>query len=270
MLPLTFAGAGLSRRMDRARPGSPRLRHLSRFLPFIGPVRPRLRRRFPPVSRFRRCRRSQVSGKRSKPLTSYRRKHKMANQKPVDEIRIGRVKATTWRNGTDEQPRHNVTFSRLYKDGDQWKSTQSFGRNDLLVLAKVADLAHLRIFSLPRKKKRRPRTSPKRARIQSAAGTGPAASSLLSFPPVFGHIWTMSTLSLLCPNPLPRCRFPLFPRIALFWPGPRRQRTAVGSLRALDRYGPCRGAGSTTREKGGSAALVAGGDLGVWYRCLDF
>ena len=73
----------------------------------------------------------------------------MANQKPVDEIRIGRVKATIWRNGTDEQPRHNVTFSRLYKDGDQWKSTQSFGRNDLLVLAKVADLAHTRTFPLP-------------------------------------------------------------------------------------------------------------------------
>ena len=69
----------------------------------------------------------------------------MANQKPVDEIRIGRVKATIWRNGTDEQPRHNVTFSRIYKEGDQWKSTQSFGRNDLLVLAKVADLAHTRI-----------------------------------------------------------------------------------------------------------------------------
>ncbi len=50
----------------------------------------------------------------------------MANQKPVDEIRIGRVKATIWRNGTDEQPRHNVTFSRIYKEGDQWKSTQSF------------------------------------------------------------------------------------------------------------------------------------------------
>ena len=73
----------------------------------------------------------------------------MANQKPVDEIRIGRVKATIWRNGTDEQPRHNVTFGRLYKEGDQWKTTQSFGRNDLLVLAKVADLAHSRIFALP-------------------------------------------------------------------------------------------------------------------------
>ena len=35
----------------------------------------------------------------------------MANQKPVDEIRIGRVKATIWRNGTDELPGRNVTFS---------------------------------------------------------------------------------------------------------------------------------------------------------------
>ena len=66
----------------------------------------------------------------------------MANQKPVDEIRIGRVKATVWKNGTEDQPRYNVTFSRLYKIDDQWMSTHSFGRNDLLVLAKVADLAH--------------------------------------------------------------------------------------------------------------------------------
>ena len=74
----------------------------------------------------------------------------MANQKPVDEIRIGHVKATIWRNGTEDRPRHNVTFSCLYRDGDQWKSTQSFGRNDLLVLAKVADQAHSRLFELPR------------------------------------------------------------------------------------------------------------------------
>ena len=83
----------------------------------------------------------------------------MANQKPLDEVRIGRVKATIWKNGTEDAPRssrdapayvvYNVTFSRLYKDGDQWKSTPSFGRNDLLTLAKVADLAHTRIYSLP-------------------------------------------------------------------------------------------------------------------------
>ena len=35
------------------------------------------------------------------------------------------------------------------KKADQWKTTQSFGRNDLLVLAKVADQAHSRIFALP-------------------------------------------------------------------------------------------------------------------------
>ena len=46
-------------------------------------------------------------------------------------------------------PRYNVTFSRLYKNGDKWQNTQSFGRNDLLTLAKVADLAHTRIYSLP-------------------------------------------------------------------------------------------------------------------------
>ena len=38
----------------------------------------------------------------------------MANQKPITEVRIGRVKATIWRNGTDDvpasQPRHNVTL----------------------------------------------------------------------------------------------------------------------------------------------------------------
>ena len=73
----------------------------------------------------------------------------MANPKPVAEVRIGRVKATIWLNGTEQQPRHNVTFSRLYKDdAGEWKSTQSFGRNDLLVLAKVANLAHTRIFEL--------------------------------------------------------------------------------------------------------------------------
>ena len=72
----------------------------------------------------------------------------MANSKPVSEVRIGRVKAAIWPNGTDGRTRHNVTFSRLYKDGDEWKSTQSFSRNDLLLLAKVADQAHSRIFEL--------------------------------------------------------------------------------------------------------------------------
>ena len=72
----------------------------------------------------------------------------MANPKPISEVRIGRVKAAIWPNETEGRTRYNVTFSRLYKNGDQWKSTQSFSRNDLLLLAKVADQAHSRIFEL--------------------------------------------------------------------------------------------------------------------------
>ena len=54
--------------------------------------------------------------------------------------------------------------------------------------------------------------------------------------------------------------FPFSPRSALLRPGPRRQGIGFASLRALDRFGPGRGAGSTTRKKGGSVASVAGGD----------
>src|ERR1019366_4994267 len=70
-----------------------------------------------------------------------------AKTKPVHEVRLGAIKAALWRNQTENGVRFNVTFSRLYKDGDQWQSTDSFGRDDLLQLAKVADQAHSWIFS---------------------------------------------------------------------------------------------------------------------------
>jgi hypothetical protein len=72
----------------------------------------------------------------------------MEKQKPVAQVRIGSIKAAIWRNEAEKGSRYNVTFQRLYKDGDQWKSSESFGRDDLLLLAKVADLAHSRIFEL--------------------------------------------------------------------------------------------------------------------------
>ena len=67
--------------------------------------------------------------------------------KPVHEVRLGAIKAAVWRNETENGARFNVTFSRLYKDGDQWQSTDSFGRDDLLTVAKVADQAHSWIFA---------------------------------------------------------------------------------------------------------------------------
>ena len=74
---------------------------------------------------------------------------------PVDEVRIGAVKAAIWRNETDNGARFNVTFSRSYKDSEgEWKSTSSFRRDDLLVLAKIADRAHSRIFALQREERK--------------------------------------------------------------------------------------------------------------------
>ena len=71
-------------------------------------------------------------------------------QKPINEVRLAHVKGAIWRNETESGVRYNVTFSRIYKDGDTWNSTDSFGRDDLLLLAKVADQAHSWIFAQTR------------------------------------------------------------------------------------------------------------------------
>ena len=67
--------------------------------------------------------------------------------KPTHEVRLGHIKAAVWQNETEAAVRFNVTFTRLYKDGDSWKSTDSFGRDDLLLLGKVADKTHSWIFA---------------------------------------------------------------------------------------------------------------------------
>ena len=66
--------------------------------------------------------------------------------RPVHEVRLGRIKAAIWENETQNGTRHNVTISRLYRDGEQWKDSSSFGRDDLPLVAKVVDQAHSWIF----------------------------------------------------------------------------------------------------------------------------
>lgn len=61
----------------------------------------------------------------------------MKNKPPVKEIRIGLVKGVIWANETEQGVRHNLTLSRLYKDGDRWKESPSFGRDDLPLLQLV-------------------------------------------------------------------------------------------------------------------------------------
>ena len=69
-----------------------------------------------------------------------------AKQKPVHEVRMGRIKAAIWANETDNGTRHNVVITRLYKDGDEWKTSTSFGREELPLVAKIADMAHTWIY----------------------------------------------------------------------------------------------------------------------------
>jgi len=66
----------------------------------------------------------------------------MTNNQPIHEIRLGAIKATIWENETPNGIRHNVQLARLYKDGENWKQTTNFSREDLPLLTKVADLAH--------------------------------------------------------------------------------------------------------------------------------
>lgn len=63
-------------------------------------------------------------------------------QKPAYEFRLGRIRAAVWANGGESGTRYNVTFSRLYKEGDEWRNSTSYGREDLPLLMKVADWAH--------------------------------------------------------------------------------------------------------------------------------
>ena len=76
----------------------------------------------------------------------------MSTNSPIDEVRIGSVKAAIWPNqvGDEGAIRYNVTFGRLFRSDEdgKWKTTRSFGLNDLLVLSKLADQAHTRILQL--------------------------------------------------------------------------------------------------------------------------
>ena len=72
----------------------------------------------------------------------------MDNPKPAAQLPYGSISAAIWRNETDKGTFYNVTFQRSYKEGEDFKNSQSFGREDLLLVAKLTDIAHTKIFEL--------------------------------------------------------------------------------------------------------------------------
>jgi hypothetical protein len=63
--------------------------------------------------------------------------------RPVHEIRIGLIKATIRRRRTRSGIRYTITVVRLYRNGDVWKQSTRFGRDDLPLVRLVLDKAHM-------------------------------------------------------------------------------------------------------------------------------
>jgi len=77
---------------------------------------------------------------------------KSSKNRPVHEIRIGAIKAVIWANKVTNGTMHNVNLVRIYRDDEgNWHDTDSLGRDDLLVAAKVADMAHTWILETEHK-----------------------------------------------------------------------------------------------------------------------
>lgn len=58
-------------------------------------------------------------------------------RKPVHTIRSGAIEVAIWLRDGDKGPFYTATPRRSYKQGDEWKETDSFGEDDLLRLGKM-------------------------------------------------------------------------------------------------------------------------------------
>lgn len=65
----------------------------------------------------------------------------MSENQPVNKVRIGPIEAAIWENRGEKGTFHSVTFSRSYKKNEEWKNTDSFRAEDLLLLSKTAEKA---------------------------------------------------------------------------------------------------------------------------------
>ena len=71
------------------------------------------------------------------------------NQPPVDTIRLNGLKASIWRNTTDNGVMYNTTILRVYRDRDgNYHDTASFGERDLPSLGALANLVISRVKQL--------------------------------------------------------------------------------------------------------------------------
>ena len=81
----------------------------------------------------------------------------MALQRPVQGMRLGRIKVVIWANQSPNGPWYSVQVCRAYKDDHgEWKQSDSFGRDDIPLVCKALDQAHTWIFEQARPPKNGP------------------------------------------------------------------------------------------------------------------
>ena len=75
-------------------------------------------------------------------------KEPVKGERPVHEIRSGRIRAAVWKNQTSSGPLLTATFERIYRtESGEWRSSHSYSASELLELARVAENTHAYIRS---------------------------------------------------------------------------------------------------------------------------
>lgn len=66
----------------------------------------------------------------------------MTKKKPVQEIRLGNVRAAVWQNALENgRTMYSVRFSRLFKEEGEWRDSNGFGAAELPLVAQAAEKA---------------------------------------------------------------------------------------------------------------------------------
>jgi hypothetical protein len=91
---------------------------------------------------------------------------------PIHELRIGLIKARIWKKHTRSGVRHTVSVVRLFKNGDVWKESTRFGRDDLPMLRLVLDRAYGWLLSNTMSQEE-PRVSNPQAHLSKTSRTSP-------------------------------------------------------------------------------------------------
>jgi hypothetical protein len=67
-------------------------------------------------------------------------------RQPMHEIRYGLIKVRIWRKRTRSGLRHTLAVTRLFRNGDVWKESTRFGRDDIPLIRLVLDKAYTWIY----------------------------------------------------------------------------------------------------------------------------